>query len=157
MSRSRAIAFAYLLSALSLQAGFAQDAGPLLAPKAFRAAAANVQPSIVKIEGFGGVAAGADGGGYQAPGDGPTTGLIISSDGYIVSSTFNFLRKPPVITVVLADGQRRVAQVLGRDDTRRICLLKVDGVSELPVPRVAARDQLKVGQWVVAIGVGFGA
>ena len=50
--------------------------GTLLAPKAFRAAAAKVQPSLVRIEGFGGIAAGAAGGGYQAPGEGPTTGLI---------------------------------------------------------------------------------
>jgi serine protease Do len=131
--------------------------GTLLAPKAFRAAAAKVQPSLVRIEGFGGVAAGVDGGGYQAPGEGPTTGLVISSDGYIVTSTFNFLRKPPIITVVDAGGRRHVARLLGRDETRRICLLKVDGVSDWAVPEFASRDELKVGQWVVATGIGFGA
>jgi serine protease Do len=110
----------------------------------------------VRIEGFGGLAAGVAGGGYQAPGEGPTTGLVLSSDGYIVTSTFNFLRKPPVITVVFPSGERRVARLLGRDESRRICLLKVDGVSDLPVPELAPRSDLKVGQWVVAIGVGFG-
>ncbi|HMC12553.1 MAG TPA: trypsin-like peptidase domain-containing protein [Pirellulaceae bacterium] len=133
-----------------------QSAGTLLAPKAFRAAAAKVEPSLVRIEGFGGITASA-GGGYQAPGEGPTTGLIISSDGYIITSTFNFLRKPPVITVILAPGQRRIARLLGRDETRKICLLKVDGVSDLPVPQFAPRGELKVGQWAVAIGAGFGA
>jgi serine protease Do len=128
----------------------------LLAPKAFRAAAAKVQPSLVRIEGFGGLAAGVAGGGYQAPGEGPTTGLVLSSDGYIVTSMFNFIRKPPVITVVLPSGERRVAKLLGRDESRRICLLKVDGVSDLPVPEFAPRGDLKVGQWVVAIGIGFG-
>lgn len=131
--------------------------GTLLAPKAFRAAAAKVQPSLVRIEGFGGIAAGVDGGGYQAPGEGPTTGLVISSDGYIVTSTFNFLRKPPIITVVDASGRRHVAKLLGRDETRRICLLKVDGVSDWAVPELASHDELKVGQWVVATGIGFGA
>lgn len=141
---------------------FAQQAAPsltrgtLLAPKAFRAAAAKVQPSLVRIEGFGGLAAGVAGGGYQAPGEGPTTGLVLSSDGYIVTSTFNFIRKPPVITVVLSSGERRIAKLLGRDETRRICLLKVDGVSDLPVPEFTPRSELKVGQWAVAIGVGFG-
>jgi serine protease Do len=130
--------------------------GTLLAPKAFRAAAAKVQPSLVRIEGFGGLAAGVAGGGYQAPGEGPTTGLILSSDGHIVTSTFNFIRKPPVITVVLPSGERRIARLLGRDETRRIYLLKVDGVSDLPVPEFAPRGDLKVGQWVVAIGIGFG-
>jgi serine protease Do len=131
--------------------------GTLLAPKAFRAVAAKMQPSIVRIEGFGGIAAGVDGGGYQAPGEGPTTGLVISSDGYIVTSTFNFLRKPPIITVVDPSGRRHVAKLLGRDETRRICLLKVDGVNDWAVPEFANRDELKVGQWVVATGIGFGA
>jgi serine protease Do len=129
----------------------------LLAPKAFRAAAAKVQPSLVRIEGFGGIAPGVGGGGYQAAGEGPTTGTILSSDGYIVTSTFNFLRKPPIITVVMPDGRRHVANLLGRDETRKICLLKVEGVSGLPVPEFAPRDEIKVGQWAVAIGVGFGA
>ncbi len=111
----------------------------------------------MRIEGFGGIAAGVDGGGYQAPGEGPTTGLVISSEGYIVTSTFNFLRKPPIITVVDASGRRHVAKLLGRDETRRICLLKVDGVSGWTVPEFASRDELKVGQWVVATGIGFGA
>lgn len=131
--------------------------GTLLAPKAFRAAAAKVHPSIVRIEGFGGIAASALSGGYQAPGEGPTTGLVISSDGYIITSTFNFLRKPPIITVVDSSGRRHVARLLGRDDTRRICLLKVDGVNDWAVPEFVDRDQLKVGQWVVATGIGFGA
>ena len=131
--------------------------GTLLAPKAFRAAAAKVQPSIVRIEGFGGLAAGALGGGYQAPGEGPTTGLVISRDGYIATSTFNFLRKPPIITVVDSSGRRHVARLLGRDETRRICLLKVDGVSDWAVPEFIDRDEVKVGQWVVASGIGFGA
>jgi len=131
--------------------------GTLLAPKAFRAAAAKVQPSLVRIEGFGGIAAGVDGGGYQAPGEGPTTGLVISSDGYVITSTFNFLRKPPIITVVTPDGRRHVAKLLGRDETRKLCVLKVDGVSNWPVPEFASRDELKVGQWVVATGIGFGA
>jgi serine protease Do len=153
---------AFLLAAAVAQSTTAQEStsnlsrGTLLAPKAFRAAAAKVQPSLVRIEGFGGLAAGVAGGGYQAPGEGPTTGLILSPDGYIVTSTFNFIRKPPVITVVLPSGERRIAKLLGRDETRRICLLKVDGVSDLPVPEFAPRTDLKVGQWAVAIGVGFG-
>jgi serine protease Do len=130
--------------------------GTLLAPKAFRSAAAKVQSSLVRVEGFGGIASGTDSGGYQPPGQGPTTGLIISADGYILTSTFNFIRKPPVITVILPDGRRHIAQLLGRDETRKICLLKIDGVSNLPVPEFASRDELRLGQWARAVGVGFG-
>lgn len=131
--------------------------GTLLAPKAFRAAARKVEPSLVTIEGFGGLAAGSGGTkGIHPPDEGPTTGVIISSDGYIVTSTFNFLRKPPIIAVRLPSGERKIARLLGRDETRRICLLKVDGVSALPVPEMAPRDDLAVGQWAVALGIGYG-
>lgn len=130
--------------------------GALLAPKVFRAAAQRVSPAVVRIEGFGGLAVGVSAAGIDAPGEGPTTGVILSSDGLIATSTFNFLRKPPVITVVLASGERKVARMLGRDETRKICLLKVDGVMGLPVPEFAPRESLRVGQWVVALGVGYG-
>ncbi|WP_254513545.1 S1C family serine protease [Anatilimnocola floriformis] len=130
--------------------------GTLLAPKAFRAAAKRVLPSMVTIEGIGGLASGVSAAGIQAPGEGPTSGLIISADGYIVTSTFNFIRKPPIITVTLASGERKVATLLGRDETRKICLLKIDGMNNLPVPTWAERQQLRVGQWTVALGIGFG-
>jgi serine protease Do len=131
--------------------------GTLLAPKAFRAAADKVLPSLVTIEGFGGLAAGSGiGKGIHAPGEGPTTGVVISEDGYILTSTYNFLRKPPVITVRFADGQRKVAKLLGRDETCKLCVLKVAGISGLAVPEFAPRDEAFVGQWVVALGIGFG-
>ena len=131
--------------------------GTLLAPKAFRAAAKKIQASMVTIEGFGGLAPGSgQTKGIHAPGEGPTTGLIISSDGYIVTSTFNFIRKPPIIAVRLPSGERKIARLLGRDETRRICLLKVDGVSGLTVPEMAPREELAVGQWGVALGIGYG-
>jgi serine protease Do len=109
---------------------------------------------LVRIEGFGGLARDAAAG--LTPGAGPTTGIIVSGDGYILTSTFNFLRKPPVITVLLPGGERKIARLLGRDETRRICLLKVDGVANLPVPAIAPRRELRVGQWAIALGVGFG-
>ncbi|HTN77157.1 MAG TPA: trypsin-like peptidase domain-containing protein [Pirellulaceae bacterium] len=134
--------------------------GNLLAPKAFRAAMDRVLPTMVTIESFGGVSgAGSKRGkmqGIRLPGEGPTTGVIVSSDGYIITSTFNFLKKPPIITVVLPDGQRKVAKLLGQDETRKLCVLKVDGVQGLPTPEFAPRSQLRVGQWAVALGVGFG-
>src|SRR4029079_13955269 len=107
--------FVFITTGTAQEAVPSFAAGTLLAPKAFRAAAAKVEPSLVRIEGFGGVAAGSGGGGYQQPGEGPTTGLIIPDDGYIVTTPFNFLRKPPVITMVMPDGKRRVAKLLGRD------------------------------------------
>ena len=134
-------------------------AGYLLAPRAFRAAAARVMPSLVTIETFGGVSGGSNKGkmsGISRPGDGPTTGVIVSPDGLIVTSTFNFIRKPPVITVTLHDGSQHVAELLGRDETRKLCLLKIAGAKDLPVPQFVPRSDVKVGQWAISLGVGYG-
>jgi len=133
--------------------------GQLLAPKAFRAAAEKVLPSLVTIESFGGLSTGTTQGsigGIRKPGEGPTTGLIISEDGYVITSTFNFIRQQPIITVVTQDGSRHVAKLLGRDEIRKLCILKIEDAEALPVPEIAARDQIHVGQWAISVGVGFG-
>ena len=77
-------------------------------------------------------------------GTGPTTGLIVSSDGYIISSAFNFINKPTQILVYLADGTRLPAQVVAHDDSRMLVLLKVptdrlDVKKQLPVPAARRR------------------
>ena len=58
-------------------------------------------------------------------GTGPTTGLIVSSDGYIISSAFNFVQKPTQILVDLPDGTRLPAEVVAHDNSRMLVLLKV--------------------------------
>ena len=128
-----------------------------LTSKAFRKATEKIMPSLVTIESFGGVGA-VQGriGGIRKQGEGNTTGILISEDGYILTSTFNFIQQPPVITVITSDGQRRFATVMGRDDTRKLCLLKIMGVSEMPVPEIVDLKKIKVGQWVVSLGVGYG-
>lgn len=131
--------------------------GIRLAPKAFRAAAARVAPSLVTIESFGGSSAIAGRiGGIRQRGEGNTTGLVLSPDGLIVTSSFNFIEQPRVITVITSDGNRHVARVLGRDDTRRICLLQIDDVEGLPVPEIVPADEIFVGQWAISAGVGYG-
>jgi len=129
----------------------------MLTAKAFRAATEKIQPSLVTIESYGGVAA-VQGkiGGIRKQGEGNTTGIVISADGYVVTSTFNFIQKPPVITVVTSDGNRHTARLMGRDKIRKICLLKIDGVSDLQVPEIVDPKDVAVGQWAVSIGVGYG-
>ena len=152
--------------------------GYFLAPKVFRAAAARVLPSVVMIETYGGVQT--TGGpapkappkndrpgqrtpnagmqGIARPGEGPTTGLIISEEGHIITSTFNFIRKPAIITVVLRDGSQHVAKLLGQDETRKICLLKIEKPKDgkLLVPAIVSAGEMKVGQWSISLGVGYG-
>ena len=87
--------------------------------------------------------------------DGPTTGLVYRSDGYIVSSSFNFVREPVLISVTLGDGRRLAADLVARDQVRKIALLKVDA-TDLPEPEWVDPDHVKVGQWAIALGLGFG-
>jgi len=87
--------------------------------------------------------------------DGPTTGIVYSRDGYIVTSSFNFARDPALISVVLSDGRRVAADLVARDQVRKIALLKVDA-DDLTPPEWVDMEQIHVGQTAIAIGLGFG-
>lgn len=139
-----------------------------------RAAVEHITPSIVTIETIGGVQPRAEGAAPPPPtatqpqrprrrgndpsfrvADGPTTGLIWSSDGLIITSSFNFVRNPSVITVILADGRRFVAKLLARDSIRRLALLKIDA-ADLPAATWAVPAEIHVGEYAIACGRGFG-
>ncbi len=137
------------------------DQQPLVFQRALRA----VAPSIVRIDTIGGaqpVRLETDKLQRQrvAPGfrqaDGPTTGLVWSSDGYILTSSFNFVRDPVIITVTLSDGRRCVARLVARDQPARLALLKIDA-ADLPAPQWVDYDQLRPGQWALAAGLGYGS
>lgn len=119
-----------------------------LEEQAMRAAARRVAPSVVRIEALGGV----EQYGGKLLGTGPTTGLIVSEDGYILSSAFGFVGKPSSILVSLPSGKRASASIVARDTSRMLVLLKVPTEEKLPVPSVVPRDELRVGQWTVAVG-----
>ena len=87
--------------------------------------------------------------------DGATTGIVYSADGYIITSSFNFVREPLLISVTLPDGRRMVADLIARDQVRKLALLKVDAVFAA-VPQWATERQVHVGAWAVAMGLGFG-
>ncbi len=122
--------------------------------RATKAAVAKVAPSIVQIETSGGtdvVGAGA-GSPLLRRGTGPTTGVVLSTDGYVISSSFNFANKPAAIFVsVPGHKDRYVARVVAEDHTRMVTLLKIDAKS-LPVPAAAPKKEIRVGQWALACG-----
>jgi serine protease Do len=121
---------------------------------AMKAAVAKVAPSVVQIETSGGsdlIGRGAIGQQIHK-GTGPTTGLIISPDGYIISSAFNFANKPSAIFVAIPGHRERlVAKVIATDQTRMVTLLKVDA-KELPVPAATPKKEIRIGQWALALG-----
>jgi len=87
--------------------------------------------------------------------DGPTTGIVYESDGWILASSFNFVRDPTHVTVRLADGRRFVANLVGRDRVRKLAMLKIDAV-ELEIPEWVPTSDIRVGQTALALGRGFG-
>lgn len=114
-------------------------------------AVGRVAPSVVQIETIGGLER-VEG---QMFGTGPTTGLIVDPAGYVVSSAFNFASNPASILVRFPDGSRKPAKLVATDHARMLVLLKIDAGKPLPVGEIASRDQMRVGQWVVAVGKAF--
>lgn len=118
-----------------------------LEERAFKEAAAIVSPSIVRIQTVGGL----DRVGRLMTGTGPTTGVAVSEDGYVISSAFNFASKPASILVTLPDGRRFPANIVSTDKSRMLVLLKIE--TNNLVPAVAADKKLiRVGQWAIALG-----
>lgn len=122
-----------------------------LEERAITAAANKIAPSVVRIETVGGL----EKIGKLLVATGPTTGLIVSEDGYVISSAFNFAQKPTSILVTLPGGARAAATIVARDHARMLVLLKVNTTEKLPVPMAVPRDQMQVGQWTVAVGRTF--
>ena len=83
--------------------------------------------------------------------EGPTTGLIVSPDGYIVTSSWNFEDKPNVITVTTAGGRTYAARMLGSDRAAGLTLIKIEA-ENLPVPRFLDPENVRPGSWAFAIG-----
>ncbi len=81
------------------------------------------------------------------------SGVIISKDGYIVTNN-HVVDGADKISVALEDNHRYEATVIGTDPSTDLALIKVDA-DNLPTVNIANSDELKVGQWVLAVGNPF--
>jgi len=88
------------------------------------------------------------------PGRGIGSGFIISEDGYIVTNA-HVVDGASSVTITLQDRQEFNAELIGQDDATDLALLKVDA-NDLPAVEMGDSDEVKVGQWVLAIGSPFG-
>lgn len=82
------------------------------------------------------------------------SGFIISSDGYVLTNN-HVIADADEIIVRLADRSEMVAELVGTDPRTDVALLKVDG-KNLPSVKLGKSSELKVGEWVLAIGSPFG-
>lgn len=128
-----------------------------------------VSPAVVRIDTLGDLKEG-----FQAPSSaagkrggvlarkgfkrayGPSTGVVISPDGYILTSLFTLKYRPRHIIVSMQDGRQFVAKVAGKDESRGLALLKVEIDRALPVAPVGDKTKIKAGQICVALGRGLG-
>jgi serine protease Do len=90
---------------------------------------------------------------YRMQGSG--SGVIISQDGYILTNN-HVVDGAQEVTVTMADKQVYKARVIGRDDKTDLAVLKIAAIGALPVAPMGNSTDLKVGEWVVAIGNPFG-
>ena len=78
------------------------------------------------------------------------SGVIISADGYIVTNN-HVVDGADELTVTLNDNKEYSARIIGADKTTDLALIKIDA-KNLPAIRIANSDNVKVGEWVLAIG-----
>lgn len=95
----------------------------------------------------------------DSPGDGSGmrkssgSGVIISSNGYIVTN-HHVIENAEKVEVVLNDKREYLAAIIGQDPTTDLALIKVEA-EDLPLVTYGNSDEVKIGQWVLAVGNPF--
>ncbi|MBT4010799.1 MAG: PDZ domain-containing protein [Planctomycetaceae bacterium] len=111
--------------------------------RALQQAVSQVAASVVQLEVLGGLETG---------NDGPVSGLVVSNDGYILSSAVNFR---PSFTSILAStpsGKRATATLVSHDYNRNLVLLKVNTTEQYTTASPVPHTEIIVGQWSIALG-----
>jgi serine protease Do len=96
---------------------------------------------------------GDQGGGGQRTVRALGSGVIASADGYILTNN-HVVENAEMLTVVLNDGTRKQAKVIGADPQTDLALIKIDA-QNLPAATLGNSDDVKIGQWVIAVGNPF--
>ena len=122
--------------------------------KATKDAVQKVAPSVVQIVTQGGIdmVVTTPKGPVFRKSLGPTTGLIVADDGYIISSAFNFVNQPTTILVhIQGHKEPYLAKRVATDKSRMLTLLKID-TTGLPIQAFAPKKGIFEGQWAIALG-----
>jgi serine protease Do len=94
---------------------------------------------------------GSRGGGGQQTQVGTGSGVIISADGYIVTNN-HVVKDATELEITLNNNKTYKAKLVGTDSKMDIALLKIDADEKLPYTTFGDSDNLKVGEWVLAVG-----
>ncbi len=90
-------------------------------------------------------------GGQQKSHVGSGSGVIISADGYIVTNN-HVINNASEIEIALNNNKTYKAKLIGTDSKMDLALLKVDAKEALPYAVFGDSDNVKVGEWVLAVG-----
>lgn len=90
---------------------------------------------------------------FKQFGSGSGSGVIISSEGYIVTNN-HVIDNAAEIEVILNDNQKYSAKVVGTDPSTDIAVLKIEAAGLKAIP-IGNSDDLHVGEWVLAVGNPF--
>ncbi|AUS03972.1 trypsin-like peptidase domain-containing protein [Pseudotamlana carrageenivorans] len=85
---------------------------------------------------------------------GTGSGVIINTDGYIITNN-HVIKNAQELSVTLNNNKTYTAQLIGADSKNDIALLKIDADEALPFVTFADSDNVKVGEWVLAVGNPF--
>ena len=88
---------------------------------------------------------------FEGPRQGSGSGFLIDRDGHILTN-HHVIEGAERISVTMADGRSFRAQVVGADPAIDVALLRIDAAGRLPVAPLGNSDELRVGEWVCAIG-----
>lgn len=90
-------------------------------------------------------------GGQQQAQIGTGSGVIISEDGYIVTNN-HVINNASEIEITLNNKKAYKAKLIGTDSQMDIALLKIDANEKLPYTVFGDSDNIRVGEWVLAVG-----
>ena len=96
---------------------------------------------------------GAGGREFKQYGSGAGSGVIVSSDGYIVTNN-HVIEDASEIEVTLNDDRKYKATIIGTDPSTDLAVLKIDETGLMPLP-LGNSDDLHIGEWVLAVGNPF--
>jgi serine protease Do len=88
---------------------------------------------------------------FDVPRQGSGSGFIIDRQGYLLTN-YHVIEGADRITVTLADGRVLKGEVAGTDPAIDVALLKISSAGALPEAPLGNSDELRVGEWVCAIG-----
>lgn len=82
------------------------------------------------------------------------SGFIVSADGFVVTNN-HVVENASEVTLVMDDGTEKTAEIIGTDPRTDLALLKISDAKDMPFVEFAEKE-VRVGDWVIAIGNPFG-